>query len=239
MKLKTAAFLTFLIMGILLISGSAFAKEDLSGGAISISASQRGFYEPDTAELALAVETTEKSVVLAATENANKAEALVGRLEGLINGSAGDYVKTSKYTVQPVYEWNEKQKKSTLAGYMVINEVLVKTHQTAAVGRIIDQAVAAGANRVGSIDFSLSRKTAYCGGLIARAAVNAKQQAQALAAALGVKLGKIKSASPSCGPLSRGGFALMAAKAQGPAKTPIEAGRIGLKATVNIVFRIK
>nr|MDA8087017.1 SIMPL domain-containing protein [Nitrospiraceae bacterium] len=74
---------------------------------------------------------------------------------------------------------------------------------------------------------------------IARAAVNAKQQAQALASSLGVKLGKIKSASPTCGRVPRYGFTMMGAKAQGPAKTPIEAGQIELKATVNIVFRIE
>ena len=236
MKLSIAAFLT---IGILLISGVAFAQEGLSGGAISISASEKGFFEPDTADLVFAVATTEKSVVLAATENANKAEVLVGKLEGLINGSTGDYVKTLKYSVQPVYELNVKQKKNTLTGYMVTNQVLVKTHQTDTVGRIIDQALAAGANRMESIDFTLVKQTAYCGVLIARAAVNAKQQAQALASSLGVKLGKIKSASPTCGRVPRYGFTMMGAKAQGPAKTPIEAGQIELKATVNIVFRIE
>ncbi len=238
-----SGMIAFFAIVFLLASANAFAqekKESLSGGAISISASEKGFFEPDTAELALAVETTQKSVVLAAQENAQRAQTLVGALEGLINGSAGDSIKTSKYAVQPVYEWNEKQKKNVLTGYRVTNEVLVKTHNTEAVGSIIDKAVAAGANRMESLDFTLMKETAYCGQLIEKAAMNAKQQAQSLASALGVRLGNIKSASPACGPVPRTGtgeFAIM--RSQTPAKTPVEAGQIELKATVNVVFRIK
>ncbi len=238
-----SGIIAFLMIAFLLVSTGAFAqerKEGLSGGAISISASEKGFFEPDTAELALAVETTQKSVVLAAQENAQKAQALVGALGGFINGSSGDSIKTSRYTVQPVYEWNEKQKKNVLTGYRVTNEVLVRTHNTEKVGGIIDKAVTAGANRMEFIDFTLLKENAHCGELIEKAAMNAKQQAQALASALGVKLGKIKSASPSCGPVTRAGmgeFAIM--RAQSAAKTPVETGQIELKATVNVVFRIK
>ncbi len=233
----------FLAICFLLMPAGVFAQGGLAGGAISITASEKGFFEPDTAELVLAVETAEKSVVLAAQENAVKAQALVDSLAAFVNEKGGDSIRTTRYTVQPVYEWDVNEKKNLLTGYMVTNQVLLKTHQTDKVGRIIDQAVTAGSNRMESLNFSLEKETAHCGGLIEKAAANAKQEAQALASSLGVKLGKIKSASPSCGPVSRtgltGAFTLMSKKAAGSAKTPIEAGQTELQATVNIVFRIE
>ena len=240
MKLSVMAFIA---TGFLLISGIAFAQEGLAGGAISISASEKGFFAPDTAEIMLAVETTQPSVQLASQENAGRAAALVSALNVFVNEKAGDSIKTSQYSVRPVYEWNDQQKQNVLTGYRAINQVLVKTHRMDVVERIIDAALAAGANRVDTLDFSLVKETSNCGELIAKAAMNARQEAQVLATALGVKLGKIKSADPSCGPVSTGGpggqFTAMAAKARKPSKTPIEAGQIELKATVRIVFRIE
>ncbi|MDA8090526.1 MAG: SIMPL domain-containing protein [Nitrospiraceae bacterium] len=234
----------FLAIGFLLLSGSAFAQEGLAGGAISISASEKGFFEPDTAELAFSVETqkAQKTVELAVQENAGKAQTLVNALNVFVNEQIGDSISTSKYSVQPVYEWNEKQKKSILAGYMVINEVLVKIHHTELVGQVIDKAVASGANKVESINFILAKETAYCGGLITKAAGNARQEAQSLASSLGVKLGKLKSASPTCAPVRKTGYTgapMLMEQAQGPSRTPVEAGQIELKATVNVVFHIE
>ena len=63
------------------------------------------------------------------------------------------------------------------------------------VGPLIDAAIAAGANRVNSLDFNLRDDTRARNDAIAKAAKDAQAQAQALAAALGLKLGPIINAT--------------------------------------------
>ena len=239
MKLLQAALL---VPGFLLISTAVFAQGGPVQGTLSVSASANGFFQPDTAEITVAVETTKKTAGLAAAENARKADAVVKVLKALLNGKGGESIKTSQYAVEPVYTWDPFRKREVLTGYRVTNQVTVRTHRTGMASRLIDKAIAAGANRMESLNFSLGNRTAYCTGLVVKAARKARQRARALAAALGVKLGKVKSVSSSCernlpfGPL--GNSIALAAKARAPA-TPIEAGQAELRATANIVFRIE
>ncbi|MDA8157387.1 MAG: SIMPL domain-containing protein [Actinomycetota bacterium] len=211
-----------------------------AGGTLSISASQSGFYQPDTAEVGLTVETTQKSADKAAVENARISQKLLGTLKSLINEKAGDSLNTSGYSLQPVYKWDDTQKKSILTGYMATNGIMVKIHKLDQIGRLIDEAIAAGANRVESINFSIANETKDCGQVITEAGAKARAEAQALALSLGVKLGRVKSASTSCGayqPAFRGEM-MLAAKAQ-KEQTPIEAGQTRLNASVDITFHIR
>lgn len=229
-------------LAFLLISANVFALEGPTAGTLSVSASENGFFRPDTAQLTVAVETTEKTVDLAARENARKANAVVKELKAFLNKKIGESIKTSLYTVQPVYTWDTARKKNILTGYRVINQIVIKTHRTGLVSRLIDSAIAAGANRMDSLNFSLENQTAYCTELIVKATQKAMQRAKTLAATLGVKLGKVKNASSSCersrsfGPIGRS--MLEARKVQGPA-TPIEGGQSELSATAKIVFLIE
>ncbi|MDA8175121.1 MAG: SIMPL domain-containing protein [Nitrospiraceae bacterium] len=229
--------IAFMLMGLFLLPVAAFAKSP-ADDTLSISISQSGFFPPDTAEVGLTVETTQKSADKAAVENARISQKLLGTLKSLIIRKAGDYVSTSVYSLQPVFEWDTTQKKSVLTGYMATNEIMVKLHKLNQVGRLIDEAIAAGANRVESINFSIKHETKDCGQIIAAAGEKARAEAQALALSLGVKLGRVKSASTSCGasqPAFRGEMMLAAKKTQ----TPIEAGQTRLNASVDITFHIK
>lgn len=208
-------------------------------GTISVTGEAREYYTPDTALITIGVETTGKAASETAAENSKKTQDMVSALKSLISPASGDSLKTSSYTVQPVYEYDNVKKKSILNGYRVFNQVTVRTKKIEIAGRIIDNAIQSGANQVQGITFTLSEEKEYCEDILRRAAERAKKEASFVARTLGTAIAGIKTISPSCGrqlhPIYR--QAVMETKmANAVPETSIEAGDIMVSATVNVVF---
>ena len=209
-------------------------------GSISVSGSATEEFSPDTALLNLAVETQKSTAQEAAQENAAKSEQVVSAMKGLITVSAGDTVSTSSYSVQPVYEYDDKLRKNRLTGYRTFNQVTVKTSKIGGVGEMIDRALKSGANNVTDVRFAIKDNRKQCEGLMVKAAQRAKNDAETVAKALGVRVDGIRHASSSCGgdqrpvPIYRA-KAMMAMESAEPA-TPIEAGALSLTGQVQVEF---
>jgi uncharacterized protein YggE len=109
----------------------------------------------------------------------------------------------------------------------------LRTAALARVSEIIDTAVRAGANQVQRIAFTLADDEAPQRLALRNAVLKARADAQAIAAALDVKLGAVHSVVEhdvgNVRPLAR--QALAAAPESGPA-TPIEPGQIEVRARV-------
>ena len=210
--------------GTLVVNGTAF--EDVT---------------PDTGIVVLSVETKASTVKEASAANNRKITDVVNKLKSLINKEAGDSIKTSSYSIQPIYDYDQIRKKSVFMGYMVVNQVTVTTKQIQNVGNLIDAAVEAGANRVQGVDFIVSDNAQYCKKMLAKAVENAKDQANTIAQALGVKITGVKQVSSSCGgnPIfPQRMFAMEAQAGMSSPSTPIEAGEIKIQSNVNIEFFI-
>jgi hypothetical protein len=111
----------------------------------------------------------------------------------------------------------------------------VTVNNLAITGRIIDTAIAAGANRVDSLtlglrDYEPSRLQA-----LRAAGQRAKQRAEAIAAGLGVRVGQLMSADEgySVRPLTSADSRELAATS-----TPIETGSLTVAATVTVEYEI-
>ena len=106
------------------------------------------------------------------------------------------------------------------------------------VGPLIDAAIAAGADRVNSLDFNLRDDTAARGDAIAKAAKDAQAQAQALATALSLKLGPIINATTAANegprPVMLGAVAIYANDS-----TPVSAGRGHRAGHVSLTYQIE
>jgi uncharacterized protein len=111
-----------------------------------------------------------------------------------------------------------------------------------AVGRLIDAAVNAGANRVTSLQFETRNTDAARADALRQAVQNARSQAEAMAAAMGVPLGPplevhggAQAPMPPPMPyMQRGGIAYEAAMVD----TPIEAAESSVSAHVTIKYRL-
>lgn len=208
-----------------------------SSGTASISA------EPDTAVFSVSIETEKTLLTQALQENTAKARKVITELKKLLNKD--DMIQTSGFNVNPIYNYDNRERKSVLSSYRVTNVINIKTKKIAEVGKIIDAAIDCGANRTNNLDFIVENKEKYSGELMKKAAEKAKQKAYAAAESLGVRIKGINRVSTdfsdeTVSPYYRGTFSSMEMKnsADGAAP-PVEAGEVKLNATVSVDFIIE
>lgn len=242
MKIKECICL--FCIGIMLASTAAAAEPqgEEKRGAVSVTGTATDNYPPDIAVLLLAIENTSSTVSQVTQKNNAISEKVIIGIKKLLKSDAGDEVKTSSYSLEPVYEYDQVTRKNKFIGYKAVNQITVKTKQISNLGRFIDSAVEQGANRVDNISFSLSETKGFCKSLLQRATAQARSDAEVVAEALGARISGIKDISASCGgemprPLYRFGMAADEAMAAKSA-TPVEAGTLILQGTVSAVFYI-
>ena len=209
-------------------------------GTISVTGTSFDHYSPDTVEIVLAVESRSISASGAAEKNRTVMDNVITGLKRILDDEL-DTIKTTSYRLQPKHEYDRKKEKSILVGYTAANQISVKTKKIDKAGEIIDSAISAGANRVQKINFSIVETKEFCRALIAKAAKNARDEADTVASSFGKKITGLKNASSSCGtherPVVR--HDMMLERAAAKTSTPIEAGDIKLTATVHTVFIFK
>jgi len=236
MKNTMRIVFAFLILGLIFLYPffAIGAEEKGEKGTISVTGTASGYYPPDVVIVTLSVETFSKTASEAVAQNSIKADKMVSTLKTFITPSLGDSIKTSFYSVRPVYE-----KMKVLSGYRVINQVTLRTKRTEEVGDLIDKAIEIGANVVQGIDFTIEDEKAFCDSILKKAIERAKREAEVVAQSTGMKITGIKNISPTCRKETHYPFQremLMEAKIS---ETPIEAGDIAINATVNVVFYIE
>lgn len=192
---------------------------------------------PDTADLDLAIDTQARTAEEAAGKNAALATKVIDALKSRL-GDKGK-ITTGGYSLEPQYDQRPNQK-PTIIGYNAANTVTVNTRALDLVGALIDSAIAAGANRVNSLSFSVQDDTRPRTEAIAIATRDARAQAAALAAALDVKLGKVLKATTLSEqrpiPIRMGRAMAMSAAS---VATPVEPGEVTVPATVSLTFEIE
>jgi len=195
---------------------------------------------PDLAVLVFAVETTAPTAAAAVADNARKSTVLTDALKKEV-ASAGK-VSTTRYSVDPVYEQRERGAPTTpphITGYVARNQVRAETHTIDALGKLIDAATQAGANRIDGLDFTLEQRAQAQSDALQRAGQDARRQADAAAAALGVKLGKVLSASTAPMPIAMPRTYARVGAAMADVNTPIDAGDITVSATLQVTYEIE
>lgn len=207
-------------------------------GTIEVSGNGQVQAAPDMATVEIAIETSAPTAADAAGANG----ALARKVREAIKAKLGDKgtMWTGGYSLFPDYNQQPNEPKPTIVGYRAENSITVQTGRLDVVGPVIDAAIAAGANRVNSLSYSLRDDSGARSDAIAKAARDAQAQAQALASALGVKLGKVIKASTESEirpiPLMASArFSAMAAAAP----TPIQAGQVTVPATVSLTYAIQ
>jgi uncharacterized protein len=220
-------------------SGTNAADGAESPGARIIQVSGNGEIQaaPDLATLEIAIETHAASADHAAGLNG----ALAEKVRDALMSKLGDKGRmwTGGYSLTPEYS-EAREGKPTVTGYTAENSITVQTGELGLIGPLIDAAIAAGANRISSLDYSLRADSKARSEAIAKATRDAQTQATALADALGVKLGPILKASTESEvrpvPLTRfAGATAMAANVP----TPITAGQVTVPAMVSLTYAVE
>lgn len=195
---------------------------------------------PDRVVLAVGVENFADSAGAAAAENAERVQAVLEALRS--RGVPDERLQTTGYRLEPEYEREappEREGPRRIARYRAWNLVRVTLESAEEAGRLLDAAVAAGANQVVGVSFGLSEEREEEAGRQAlRAAMaKARTRAETLAEAAGVQLGPLQElvTGGAVGPAPV--YERMAMTSA--ADTPIEPGEITVERTVTAAWRLE
>jgi uncharacterized protein YggE len=189
---------------------------------------------PDRATINIAVETRAPTAAAAGAENAKRQQATLDALRKA--GIAKEHLSTVDYSVSPDYQYDrEGNKPPTVVGYVVRNTIRAEVRKLDDLGRIIDAALAAGANTIGAVEFTASNIDAARQQALANAVASARTQAEAMAKAAGGGIGRLlelNSQAYSRPPIPIMEMAAMRSAAKDVAETPINPGEFVVTAMV-------
>jgi uncharacterized protein YggE len=193
--------------------------------------------KPDQARIDIGVVTEARNAQAAATENAEKLEAVLGELRKALGPGAD--TKTINYSLTPVYHYPKEGGTPTITGYLATNVIQVKTNELSQVGKIIDAAAQSSANRIQSLQFTLKDEQAVYIQALREAAAKARAKAEAIGSALGLKIVRVLSAEEGRQP-SRPVYAegMQARAAAAPVETPVEPGTLEVRAALTLTVEI-
>ena len=152
-------------------------------------------------------------------------------------------IEVSSYYLNPKY--NYRSGSSTIIGHTASHTLKVKTTDIKEVGKLIDAALKAGANRVNNVQFDLSKEKRQKVNqeILGKAAQEAKSKAKILAISLDAKLGKVMTITENnynYQPYYRNmDFAVGGMAKAEIAPTQINPREVKTSASVQVVFELK
>ena len=196
--------------------------------------------KPDTAIARLGAEARRPTLAEATADVTQRMNAVLERVRTL--GVRAEDIATIRYAIEPQIARRPPTPEGVedpgrITGYRVSNVVQLKVRDVAAVGRVVDGAVAAGANVVQGVQFALDDRTAAEATARERAVKSAHDTAVQLAKSAGLTLGPLVSLTENVGvrPVGapRDAMAFSVAGAG-----PIEAGELTVVVTVEARYQI-
>lgn len=196
---------------------------------------------PDRVRVSFAVETEADSAEEAARANA---EAMTRAMEG-IREAGGDLpgfrIETTGYSLSPRYRSIRDAPGREIVGYTARNHVRVTVDEVDAAGRLIDAALASGANRVAGLQFLIRDSEPHRAEALREAVRRARAEAEVIAESLGLVLGDPVAVEGGA-EVDRPRVAAAAFRLEAdapPPPTPVEAGALTVSASVTIRFALE
>jgi hypothetical protein len=203
---------------------------------VSVSGTGRVELTPDRAVFTVGVQTMAPSVAAAAQENSARASAIIAALKRL--GAADRQIRTSQVSIYPQQE-QQDGRAPKIVGYQVSNSITVTHEDPAAVGKLLQAAVDAGANSVSGVGFTVSDPARGRDGALQAAFADARAKADVLARAAGRTVGRALT-------IVEGGAVRPPIPMQYEMKTmsrsadiPVEPGTEEISFTVSVVFELR
>ena len=190
---------------------------------------------PDFASVTLGVASTGKDAGEAMATNAKSVNALIAALKD--QGVAPTDIQTSNLSVAPQFSNPGQARRPTIVGYTATNMVTVTARDLGNLGRLIDKAVAEGANAMYGIAYGQNNPGALLDKARPEAVADARRKAEIYAAAAGAKVGRLMWLTDQTSPAPIA-FARRGSMQAAAASTPIEPGEDKLTVTVSARFEL-
>ena len=144
---------------------------------------------PDEATIDIGVMTQASTAQAAAAQNATQLQVALDRLKSLL-GKAAE-LKTVGYSLNPNYQTPKNGGLARISGYTASNTIELTLTDLSEVGKAIDAATQNGANRVQQLQYGLKDQRPAQAEALRQVTERARANAQAMAEALGLHLGKV------------------------------------------------
>jgi uncharacterized protein len=186
--MRRAPFI-LLVMAWLVAGGDPpLAAQPYPPPEIVVSGRAEGKVPADRATIHMAVTTRADTAAAAGAENARVQQRVIEALQRL--GMDPKRITTAGYHVAQDWRY-ERGGQPKPQGHVARNTIRVEVAQLEQIGALVDAALAAGANRIDSIEFTASALTEARRSLLAIAIANARADAEAMAKAVGGSLGPL------------------------------------------------
>ena len=188
---------------------------------------------PDMAQVTAGVTATAPTAAQALAANSNRMKGVFAALAKL--GVPEKNIQTTNFFVSPQYTNGDNNTPRRLTGYQVNNDVTVRLEDVGKLGGALDALVAAGANQINGVSFSIQNDAPLLEKARTQAIADARMRAETYAKAAGVTLGPILSISEGGGEAPPRPMYRMAAMA---AETRVAPGEQSVAADVSVVWEI-
>ena len=231
MKISTLA------LALLLACTAAHAQQAEPPRTIGVSGQGEVRAEPDRATVTLGVESRKPKLEDARAEVTKTVEAVLKLTRDLKIDQKN--VRATRINVQPEYNWGANNaNERTLIGYFVSRQVEVELHDLEKLGQLLERATDLGVNQMGDPRLDSSKRQDLVREALAKAVVDARQNAEVIAKAAGARLGNARTINAntefSQPPVPMVRAMAMEAKAAGGA--PYQSGEMTFNATVNVQY---
>jgi len=186
-KIDNKVWIGIVVIAILIVGGYLYFN---SGPVVSSQGLASIKAIPDEVSVNVNIETRDKTAQAAQDANNKISESLLIELVKI--GYDRDELKFVNYYVSPEYDWSNG--KRTQIGYVVSQQLVVKTGEVNKVPSIVDAVIKSGA-LVSYINFDISdaKRAEYKNKALEEASKDARTKAQSIASGQGKKLGSLVS----------------------------------------------
>jgi uncharacterized protein len=226
-----------LTLALLLACTAAHAQQAEPPRTIGVSGQGEVRAEPDRATVTLGVESRKPKLEDARAAVAKTVDAVLKLTRELKIDPK--QVRSTRINVQPEYNWGANNaNERTLIGYFVSRQVEVELHDLEKLGQLLERATDLGVNQMGDPRLDSSKRQDLVREALAKAVVDARQNAEVIAKAAGARLGNARTINAntefSQPPVPMVRAMAMEAKAAGGA--PYQSGEMTFNATVNVQY---
>ena len=212
------------------------ATADQPPPSITVTGSGSVSAAPDTGRLSAGVVSEGRGAAEAVRANTEAMQQVLAALDKA--GIPKKDVQTRGFSLSPVYAERPKRADAPeIVGYRAENTVEVTVAGVEKVGLVLDRLVAAGANRIGGVSFSIGEPDALLDDARRKAIADARRKAEIYAAAAGAKLGRVLRIEEESGP--RPGPWVPMARMEAAAAVPVAPGQLELAVTVSVTWSLE
>lgn len=238
-----AVILTLAVTGIV-VTSLLVLKQGQAEDQLSVNGSGTVYAKADIANIQVGLKTgTKKSAAEASADATEKMNKIVEAVKSL--GVEEKDIKTSGYTLNPIYNWTESRGQY-LTGYEVTQNISLKIRDLNKIGDVIARTTEQGANQIGDISFTIDDEYDLKNQARELAIQKAKEKAAAIARQTGMELGKIKGfheniSLPLPNPMNYSNIRMEAKNMEDEAlaSPQIQPGQNEVKVEVTLVYEVK